>query len=124
MLPRAKTNINGVTPNLCPKGCDSLLKHLGSLLSKGMKPISQSFSGESLSALEAYIKKYFVCPLPTLDFWVGSVGRKNVLFFSSIIPQKGRSGKTTCLYMYVIYNFIKIIFIYFIFHFLTCDFNQ
>ena len=41
-------------------------------------------------------------PFTDSDFKVGSVGRKNVLFFSSIMPQKGRSVKTTCLYIYVI----------------------
>jgi len=46
------------------------------------------------------LKKYFVCPLPTLHFWVGSVGRKNVLFFSSIISQKVDPAKQlvcTCM---------------------------
>ena len=37
---------------------------------------------------KALIKKYFVCLLPTLKFWVGSVGKKNILFCSSIFPQK------------------------------------
>ena len=37
------------------------------------KPCSGDFK---LIICKVLIKKYFVCPLPTLHFWVGSVGRK------------------------------------------------
>ena len=57
------------------------------------------------------LKKYFVCPLPSLHFWVGSVGRKNVLFFQAISLKKVDAAKHLFVHVCNI-NYINYIYLF------------
>ena len=46
------------------------------------------------------LKNTLFAPLPTLHFWVGSVGRKNILFFQALSLKKVDAAKQlvcTCM---------------------------